>query len=68
MNLTNKLKLELELCPFLKTCCPEDEMVIEDYCSVNYENCEKYLKYKKDNKYELKTNYENVNRTSKRKT
>ena len=36
--------LELELCPFMKQCDPDDEQ-IENYCAINYENCENYIKY-----------------------
>ena len=42
------LEEELELCPFLKKCQPDDEQV-ENYCCLNYEECEVYIKYQRDN-------------------
>lgn len=43
------LESELELCPLLKSCNPDDSQ-IEDYCCCgNYDNCEIYLQYKKNN-------------------
>lgn len=34
-------ELELELCPFMKKCNPDDDD-IENYCCLNYENCLQY--------------------------
>ena len=37
------LESKLDLCPFLKQCNPDDNE-IEDYCAINYSNCEIYIK------------------------
>lgn len=39
----NNLEQELDLCPLMKTCNPDDNE-IEDYCAINYSNCEIYIK------------------------
>ena len=46
--MTTPLEEELELCPFMKKCNPDDSQ-IEDYCCLNYEECEIYIQYKKNN-------------------
>jgi hypothetical protein len=37
---------KLEMCPYMKECSPEDNE-IEDYCVINYQNCEKYIQREK---------------------
>ena len=52
MTTTNlKSQLELEFCPLMRkqTCFPDDENV-ENYCCLNYQECEKYLEYKNQRK------------------
>lgn len=44
--------LELELCPFIKKCNPEDNQ-IEDYCCLNYEECPKYIESQKNEGYHI---------------
>jgi len=45
--MANNLEEELDICPFIKSCNPDDEEM-ENYCVLNYDNCEKYLKYKEN--------------------
>jgi len=41
------LDSQLELCPFLKTLCLDaDDEEIENYCVINFQECEKYIEYK----------------------
>lgn len=45
-NLEQELS-QLDLCPLLKCCIPEpSEEDLENYCAINYEECEKYIEYK----------------------
>jgi hypothetical protein len=43
---TTRLEDKLDWCECMQQCNLDDNE-IEDYCCENYENCEKYLKYKK---------------------
>lgn len=42
MTASNNLESQLDLCPLMKVCNPDDEDV-ENYCCLNYENCDKYI-------------------------
>ena len=46
-SLEQFLEDDLEICPRLKDCIPEpSDSQIEDYCCLNYEECEIFLQYK----------------------
>jgi hypothetical protein len=46
----SELEKELDICPLLSNCIPEpDDEMIENYCVINYCECEIYLQYRKNN-------------------
>jgi len=49
MSKSSRIEEELlDICPFLKTLCLDaSDNDLENYCALNYENCEKYIEYEK---------------------